>query len=123
MSVAAFKVLHMLGVVLTFSALGALYVAAGAAGNGAGKLAKVTHGVGLLLVLFAGFGLLGGLGLSHSPGGWPLWIWLKLAIWLVLGAAVVLLRRSTGATRTLLWWLLPLLGGAAAYLAFFKPGA
>jgi hypothetical protein len=123
MSLAAFKVLHLLGIVLTFSALGALWVAAAPQEQGgARRLAGMTHGVGLLLVLFAGFGLLGALGLGHNPAGWPLWLWLKLVIWLALGAAVVVLRRAPG-LRGLLWWGLPLLGAAAAYLAFYKPGA
>ncbi len=117
MSLSAFKVLHVLGFALAFTAIGAAYASAAER-----RLSGLTHGAGLLLLLFSGFGMLGALGLSHSPGGWPLWIWLKLVVWLALGAALVLLRRAPG-LRTLLWWLLPLLGAAAAYLALFKPGA
>jgi hypothetical protein len=116
MSVAAYKVVHIFGVLLVFVALGA------ALGEGSRRrLASMTHGIGLLIVLIAGFGALARLGI-HSPGNWPLWIWLKLLIWLVLGAAMTFARRSPAAARAL-WWLLPLLGGAAAYLALFKPGA
>jgi hypothetical protein len=116
MSVAAYKVVHIFGVLLVFVALGATL-----AEGSRRRLASMTHGIGLLIVLIAGFGALARLGI-HSPGNWPLWIWLKLVIWLVLGAAMIFAKRSPAAARAL-WWLLPLLGAAAAYLALFKPGA
>jgi hypothetical protein len=120
-SFAAYKVIHILGVVLLYTALGALMLAAReGAGPGSGrKLAGLTHGIALLVILVAGFGALARLGLS-SPGHWPLWVWLKTLIWLVLGGVIVLIRRSPR-LGALLWWLLPLLGGAAAYLAIYKP--
>ena len=116
LSVAAYKVAHIFGVLLVFVAFGAALV-----DGSRRKLATMTHGIGLLIVLVAGFGALARLGI-HGPGGWPLWIWLKLLIWLALGAAMTVARRSP-ATAKALWWLLPLLGAAAAYLALFKPGA
>jgi hypothetical protein len=116
LSLAAYKVVHILGVLLVFVAFGA------ALGEGSRrKLASLTHGIGLLIVLIAGFGAMARLGIS-GPGSWPLWIWLKLVIWLVLGAAMIVAKRSPAAARAL-WWALPLLGAAAAYLALFKPGA
>jgi len=116
LSVAAYKVVHILGVLLVFVAFGA------ALGDGSRKkLASMTHGIGLLIVLIAGFGAMARLGIS-GPGNWPLWIWLKLLIWLVLGAAMTVAKKSPAAAKAL-WWLLPLVGASAAYLALFKPGA
>ena len=47
------------------------------------KLAGMTHGIALLLILFTGFGMIAKLGL-----GFPLWVWVKLVvIWLVIGAS------------------------------------
>jgi hypothetical protein len=121
MSYQAYKVIHILGVLFVFASLGALMLASREGverGNGR-KLAGMTHGIALLLVLVAGFGTLARLGLGN-PATWPLWVWIKLAIWLVLGGIIVLIRRAPQ-LGTLLWWLLPLLGGIAAWAAIFKP--
>jgi hypothetical protein len=117
----AYKVLHLLGVVLLFTAFGGLLVAAraGVQTGVSRKVAGITHGVALAVILIAGFGALAKLGLSN-PGIWPLWVWLKLVIWLLLGAAVVAIKRSPR-SATLLWWVLPLLGAAAGWLALTKP--
>jgi hypothetical protein len=121
MSYPAFKVIHILGVLFVFVSLGALMFASreGVERGGGRKLAGMTHGIALLLVLVAGFGTLAGLGLSN-PGTWPMWVWIKLTIWLVLGGITVLIRRAPQ-LGTLLWWVLPLLGGIAAWAAIFKP--
>ncbi len=118
MSPSLYKILHILGVLLVFAALGGatLRALAGTREEAPGrKLALVTHGVALLLILVSGFGMLAKLGY-----GFPLWVWLKLAIWLVLGAAIALIRRMPQ-HATLFWFALPLLGAAAAYLAIYKP--
>ncbi len=120
MSYAAYKVIHILGVLFVFTSLGALMLASRAAvERGDRKLAGLTHGIALILVLIAGFGTAAKLGLPN-PGAWPLWLWIKVAVWLVLGGIIVLIRRAPQLT-TLLWWLLPLLGGIAAWAAIFKP--
>jgi hypothetical protein len=120
-SYAAYKVIHILGVLFVFASLGALMLASREGverGNGR-KLAGITHGIALLVVLAAGFGTLARLGLAN-PGAWPAWVWIKLTIWLVLGGIIVLIRRAPQ-LGTLLWWLLPLLGGIAAWAAIYKP--
>lgn len=121
MSFAAYKVIHILAVLFVFASLGALMLAAREGverGNGR-KLAGMTHGIALLLVLVAGFGALARLGLSN-PAAWPMWVWIKALVWLVLGGVIVLIRRSPQ-LGTLLWWLIPLLGGIATWAAVYKP--
>lgn len=113
MSLAAYKVLHLLGAFLVLAALGA------ALAGGSRKGSGIAHGIGLLLLLVAGFGALARLGLSN-PAGWPLWLWLKLAIWLTLGAGTVIVRRLPN-LRLALWILFPLLAAAAGYLSIYKP--
>jgi hypothetical protein len=79
--------------------------------NGGTKLSNtfrkgvmITHGVGLLLLLVAGFGMLARLNIH----GFPLWVVLKLVIWLTLGAAVVLAYKKPEAGK-ILWFGLPAL--------------
>lgn len=124
MTLAAYKVVHILGVLFLFTALGSLLAAAWPSGNAAGagplrKRAGLTHGLALVLVLVSGFGMLARLG-SSAPGVWGLWVWLKLLTWLLLGAALTLIRKQPRWAPAL-WLLLPVLGGLAAYLALYKP--
>ena len=120
MSLVAYKLLHVAGVVFLFAALGGSVLShrAGAAGAAAKKLTGITHGIALLLIAFAGFGALARLGLTSV--GLPGWVWAKIAIWLILGAAPFVLRRKPSLAGAF-WWLLPILGIVAAWLAFYKP--
>ena len=121
MELAAYRVLHVLSAFLLFTALGGLLLAsrAGVTTGVSRKTAGMTHGIALILLLVTGFGALARIGLSN-PAIWPAWLWLKALIWLVMGGIIVLIRRAPR-TATLLWWLLPILGGLAAYLAIYKP--
>jgi len=118
MSYPLFKLLHLLGVLLLFASLGGavLQQVAQSTSERARKLAGLTHGASMLLILIAGFGALAKLG-----AGFPPWAMGKLVIWLLLAASPVVIRKAPN-LATALWWLLPLLGSVAAYLAIFKPG-
>ncbi len=124
MSLAAYKVFHLLGIFFLFTALGgsvAAQMAARAGGGGADKIRKLagmTHGIALLLILIAGFGALASLGAMQT--GMPGWVWLKLGVWVILGASPFILRKAPQLAG-LFWWLLPFFGAAAAYLALYKP--
>ena len=78
----------------------------------------MAHGVALVIVLVAGFGMIARLGMG---GGWPLWVWLKLVIWLVLGAATVFVRKA-GESAGWLLVLLPALGAVSAWLVLYRIG-
>jgi hypothetical protein len=118
MSYEVYKLLHVVGVLFLFVALGGLIhggITGTKKGSGGRRLAMATHGVALALILVAGFGLLAKLRIMADLPGWA---WTKLGVWLVLGAAPALVGRA--APRA--WWfVLPVLGGLAAYLAIFKP--
>lgn len=119
LSLSFYKVAHLFGIMLMFSALGALVVAAaGDADPRLKKLGGMAHGIALVLILVAGFGLIARQGFA---GGWPLWIWLKLLIWLLFGAATVVARKA-GARAGWLLVLLPVLGAVAAWLAIYRVG-
>lgn len=121
MSLQLYRVLHVLGVVFLFTSLGALLLAAraGVQSGVSRKTANMTHGIALVLILVAGFGALARYQLSN-PMAWPAWVWLKFLIWLAMGGIIVVLRRAPQSS-TVLWWILPLLGGLAAYLGIYKP--
>jgi hypothetical protein len=112
-----YKMLHYLGFVLLFFGLGGVFVPTLAGLKLQGKprmLAFISHGVGMLLLLVAGFGMLARL----SVQGIPPWIHVKLTIWLILGAAIGLSKRMPS------WLLLiALLAVAmvAPYMAIYKP--
>jgi hypothetical protein len=122
MSPEFYRILHLGAIFFVFAALGGMVLAHrdGNVSPAARKLASMTHGIALLVVLVAGFGLFKYVGVAHNPATWPLWVWGKFATWLLLGAALVLIRKRP--QMSTLWWVgLPLLGMVNAYLAFFKP--
>jgi hypothetical protein len=121
-SYAVYRVVHLVGIFLLLVALGGLSLGsarAEAGGPGGRRLAMALHGIALFIVLLGGFGLLARLDIMHGMG-WPGWVWMKLGIWILMGAAVLLprLRPSSGPALLV---LIPALGGVAAWIAIFKP--
>ena len=84
MSIAFYHVLHVAGLISLFIGFGAML-------GSDSKTAMKWHGIGLVIMLVAGFGMLGKLGLMKSM---PTWVWIKMGIWLALGALPVLAKRQ-----------------------------
>jgi len=82
------------------------------------RLLGAAHGIAAILIPLGGFGMLARLGIVQ--GGLPGWIYVKLLIWLVLAAAIVIPHRRPQYTRALLVTL-PFLALAAAATALLKP--
>ena len=80
------------------------------------KLGSVTSGVGLVLILVAGFGSIA----KVYGNQFQTWMILKILIWLVLGGLIVLINRKP-ALAVPLWWTLIALGGLAAFLVYARP--
>jgi uncharacterized membrane protein len=122
LSHATYKVIHLLGIFLLFAGLGGLWASVSVASEDLRKtirrLATAAHGAAMLLILIAGFGMMARLQISHS---WPLWIWIKLVVWLLLAGYPVLLKRQERPSG-LLFFLAPLLGAVAAYVALMHLG-
>ena len=120
LSYSVYKLLHYFGMFLIFTAVGGVTVHAAGGGdkesNPARRALAVSHGIGLLLMAVAGFGMLAQIGVSAMGG----WLWAKIIIWLVLGAATVLPYKARSLAGAMLM-LVPLLGALAAYLAIYKP--
>ena len=123
MSIAAYKLMHLLGVFALLVALAgmAAHAATGQtkSENSSYRALQAFHGIGALLALVGGFGLLARLGLM-ADGGMAGWIWAKLGLWLVLGGMVALPYRRPGSARPLILFL-PILGLIGAILANYKP--
>lgn len=111
MSYETYKLIHLAGVLMTFAGLG---VAIGAVTKH--KLAGILHGVGMLLVLVAGFGMKAKLHLE----GWPSWLLVKIAIWLAIGAVPLAVKRARSSANLILLATLAL-GLVAAWMAVLKP--
>ncbi len=112
MSVDFYRVLHLLGLMTLFLGLGGMLAVTE---GKAPKVYAVMHGVGLLVMAVAGVGTL------HKAGlPWDNVIFAKLACWVLLGAAPLLVRRGVlpriGAVVLVL-----VIGGVAAWLAKTKP--
>lgn len=116
-----YKLLHLFSLVLMFTSLGGLLLHAMNGGtkatNPSHKLAAAGHGSGLLLLLVSGFGMLarGGISFGANP-----WIHIKLLIWFVMGALIMVPARAPGLAKPT-WVLAPILGGVAAWAAIFRP--
>ena len=112
-----YKVVHLFGVLLLFTSLGALAASAKAESGPLKRIAGAAHGIALVIILVAGFGLMARMSMF---GAIPLWAWAKVGVWLLLGIAVLPLRRKPE-WAVWLWVALPFVGGLAAWLAVTKP--
>lgn len=112
-----YKVLHVVGIILVFMTLGASILHAANGGtreqNTSRKLIAALSGIGLLLIIVAGFGMLARI--QSMSAGIPGWVHPKLLIWLLIAAAPSLIARKPS-TAKIMWLVLPLLGAVAAYL-------
>ncbi|MBV2169362.1 MAG: hypothetical protein KUL82_11715 [Bdellovibrio sp.] len=120
MSYEFYKVLHLLGLMLLFFGFGGLLVAAYSKAElkkAARIMGFITHGLGLLFILVSGFGMAARLGLA---AGLPGWVHAKIAIWVLLGVGISLVKR-----KGYIGWpvavLLLGLGTSAAFIAINKP--
>jgi hypothetical protein len=117
-----YNLVHIVGIVLVVSALAGAAVLAHTRGDHESRVTRrllaILHGAGAFLVLLGGFGMLARLGIVQ--GGFPGWIWVKLGIWVVVAAALMLPYRRPAMARALVL-ALPVLVGLAAYMALYKP--
>lgn len=108
MSPAFYHVAHLVGLIL-------LFVGFGGMAGGYSKSAMKLHGIGLLILLVAGFGLIAKLQLSYKAP----FIIAKFVIFLLLGALPVLLKRKVLSGCVVLS-IAVVLGTCAAYLGYVK---
>jgi hypothetical protein len=115
MDTSFYQVLHIIGISMVFLGYGALLARSMVAPDNVSvrKLGSITSGIGLTLILVAGFGLIPKLGHSITDT----WILVKFVIWLILGGLIVLINRKPQLAM-LLWCLLIALGATAAIMVY-----
>jgi hypothetical protein len=115
-----YKFIHMMGLMFLFFGFGGLLVSLYSQPEmkkQARMMAFATHGLGLLLMIFGGFGMAAKMGLmGHLPG----WIHAKIAIWVLMALAISVVKRKASLGWSLVILLVGL-GSTAAYLAINKP--
>ena len=113
MSIETYRIIHIAGMLLVFVGLGGMLLRPA---DTKSKLAGISHGIGLLALLVAGFGMLAKGGYEFP---WPTFIFIKLGIWLLLGATPALVKRGVMAPG--LGWLVTVAAGiGAVYMAIMK---
>lgn len=119
MSYEFYKVLHLIGIAWLMVALGGatgVMILGSDASPKLRKLVGASHGISLLIIFVAGFGLLAKGGVSGFPG----WVIAKIGIWIVFGGLIAVIRRKPQ-WGTALWFALPALVGVSAWLAIVRP--
>lgn len=108
------KIIHIFLAVLTLSMSTALFYA------GHSKARQIVFGISCFLLLGTGFAIMGRFGIRHAPP-YPLWINIKLGLWLALAVATpVTVKRFPEKAKRLFW---PWMGLAliAVAMAVYKP--
>lgn len=105
-----YRLLHFAGIFTLLFSFGSLFI-----GKNYNKGAALGHGLGLLLILISGFGMQATMHL-----GFPVWLILKIVIWVTFGGFIVLAKKSiiNGFTA---WVLITALALGSVYLARTHP--
>ena len=111
-----YQILHVIGIIMIFMGCGALLGRSliGSDDRSVRKLGSITSGIGLVLVLFAGFGMISKLGHSFTAP----WLIIKIIIWFALGGIIALINRKPEFAKTL-WWGILGLGILAAIMVYY----
>ena len=112
LSHSTYLIVHLAGLLLLALSIGGLVMPSAA---DRAKMLKILHGVGLFLLLLGGFGMLARLGI-----GWPFpaWLFVKLALWFVMGAFPVFQKKLSGNADL---WVAVLLIMTAIAMGVAKP--
>ena len=117
MSLMFYKVLHIIGILMLFLSIGGAIIRA-SIDQKSEKLEKfvlMNHGIALIIIVIAGFGMLAKLGMVFTG-----WVVVKIIIWLLMGALILPIKKMP--EKRAVWWFTALiLGSIAAFMALYKP--
>jgi hypothetical protein len=110
-----YLILHLVGILLVFTSYGALIARGWLASAHAGlrKFGAITSGVGLLLIFVSGFGM-------QPAYGFTTWIWIKIFLWLMLGAFLMVINRKPE-LAIVNYWIIVAIGALAVITVYYKP--
>lgn len=111
MTLQTYHFIHLIGLIFVFIGFGGLLSQDGA------RKAMMWHGIGLVISLVSGFGMLAKMGIM---GSMPVWVWIKIALWLVLGFLPVLAKRRVLPAKGVVL-IAAIVGACLGYLGYFKP--
>ncbi|MEX0330527.1 MAG: hypothetical protein AB3N64_03805 [Puniceicoccaceae bacterium] len=112
-----YQIIHLTGIFMIFLGYGGLIIRSvtGTESKDIRRLGAITSGLGLVLSLVGGFGLL-----AKLNYGWPVWVLIKIAIWVILGAMIVVINRKPRLSQEL-WWSTIVLGVISLLMVVLKP--
>ena len=115
MSINFYLFIHLFGAFLLILGYGALLARAVLAPDNkpVRVFGAILSGIGLLMILVGGFGMQAKLSL-----GWPIWLILKIVIWVLLGGALSMINKKPAWNKAL-WVAVIVLAGLAAWLGVF----
>ncbi|EQC46142.1 SirB2 family protein [Bacteriovorax sp. Seq25_V] len=109
-----YKVLHVFCIVLFVGSMGAQFFS-----DSSKKSLKIISGVTSFLIFVGGMGLLARLGIKHGAG-WPMWVWVKVVMWILVSALGPILAKRLKGNRALGYYGILVLIFVAIYSAVTK---
>ena len=114
MSYEFYKVIHLVCIILVVGAVAIQFFKIDAP-----KSTKILSGLGSVLILVSGMGLIARLGVPHGAP-WPIWIKVKLGLWVAIAALAPILAKRMKSNRALGYYGLIVLFIAAIFTAVTK---
>lgn len=109
-----YKVLHLVCIILFVGAMAGQFF-----NDSSKKSLKIISGVTSFLIFVGGMGLLARLGIKHGTG-WPVWVWVKVVVWIMVSALGPILAKRLKGNRALAYYGILVLITVAIYSAVTK---
>ncbi|MFL5785702.1 MAG: hypothetical protein ACJ76H_13885 [Bacteriovoracaceae bacterium] len=108
-----YKIIHLTSIVVLFTGLAISFYGVNA------KHIKVLTGLATFFTLVGGMGLMARLGIGHGAE-WPLWVKLKMVIWVIIGIGGAIVARRLPKYGRPAYFVSLILFGLASAIANYK---